>query len=141
MVDSLCNNDNKQYNSQLCHRLTVYCNCTPFQILEHLNQCWCPLDMQAKKKLCRNCYNKWDVDKHLNNDQLALVCSNIGISDEDKLQFYLEEIYDSNKFNKQDMLAWEKLSSQKQTLISPEVTLKTSSKQLTLTTRMQEEAM
>ena len=30
------------------------------------------------------------------------------IADEDKLQFYLEEIYDSNRFDKQEMLTWER---------------------------------
>jgi hypothetical protein len=28
--------------------------------------------------------------------------------DDDKLQFYLEEIYDSNLFDKQEMLTWER---------------------------------
>jgi hypothetical protein len=31
----------------------------------------------------------------------------ITIADDDKLQFYLEEIYDSNHFDKQEMLTWE----------------------------------
>jgi hypothetical protein len=30
------------------------------------------------------------------------------IADKDKLQFYLEQMYDSNHFNKNEMLAWEK---------------------------------
>ncbi len=30
------------------------------------------------------------------------------IADDDKLQFYLEEIYDSNRFDKQEMLTWER---------------------------------
>jgi hypothetical protein len=114
--DNLRDALDEQYYSQLRHRLTAYRNVTPFQILEHLNDRWCPLDVQAKKELRRNYYTKWDADEHLtafgkrlNDDQLALVRSDVGISDEDKLQFYLEEIYDSNKFDKQDMLAWEKL--------------------------------
>jgi hypothetical protein len=45
--------------------------------------------------------------KRLNNDQHALVHSNVTIADNNKLQFYLEEIYDSNCFNKQEMLTWE----------------------------------
>jgi hypothetical protein len=59
-------------------------------------------------------YTKWDANKHLmafgkrlNNDQRALVPSNVTIANDDKLQFYLEEIYDSNCFNKQEMLTWE----------------------------------
>jgi hypothetical protein len=39
----------EQYYSQLKHRLTAYQNITPFQILEHLNDRWCPLDVKAKK--------------------------------------------------------------------------------------------
>ncbi len=31
----------------------------------------------------------------------------ITIADNDKLQFYLEEVYDSNRFDKQEMLMWE----------------------------------
>jgi hypothetical protein len=30
----------------------------------------------------------------------------VTIADDDKLQFYLEEIYDSNRFDKQEMLTW-----------------------------------
>ncbi len=34
--------------------------------------------------------------------------SDVTIADDDKLQFYLEEIYDSNCFDKQEMLTWER---------------------------------
>ncbi len=59
-------------------------------------------------------YTKWDADKHLtafekhlNDDQRALVRLDVTIADDNKLQFYLEEIYDRNCFNKQEMLTWE----------------------------------
>jgi hypothetical protein len=59
-------------------------------------------------------YTKWDADEHLtafgkrlNNDQRALVCSDVTIANDNKLQFYLEEIYGSNRFYKQEMLTWE----------------------------------
>jgi hypothetical protein len=87
---------------------------TPHQILEHLNDRWCPLDVQAKKVLKKEYYTKWDADEHLmafgkrlNNDQHALVHSDVTIANNNKLQFYLEEIYDSNCFDKQEMLTWE----------------------------------
>jgi hypothetical protein len=32
---------------------------------------------------------------------------NVTIADNNKLQLYLEEIYDSNRFGKQEMLTWE----------------------------------
>jgi hypothetical protein len=50
-VKNLCDALDKQYYSQLKHHLTAYCNITPFQILEHLNNCWCPLYIKAKKAL------------------------------------------------------------------------------------------
>jgi hypothetical protein len=41
----------KQFYSQLKHHHLAYCNITQFQLLEHLNTIWCPLDVQSKKKL------------------------------------------------------------------------------------------
>ena len=114
VVDNLRDALDEQYYSQLKHRLTAYRNVTPFQILNHLNDRWCPLDVQAKKELKKTYYTKWDADEHLtafgkrlDDDQIALVRSDVTIADDDKLQFYLEEIYDSNKFDKQEMLTWE----------------------------------
>jgi hypothetical protein len=92
----------------------AYRNITPFQILEHLNKCWCPLDVQAKKVLKMEYYTKWNADEHLmafgkrlNDDQRALIRSDDTIANNDNLQFYLEEVYDSNRFDKQEMLTWE----------------------------------
>ena len=63
-------------------------------------------------------YTKWDGDEHLtafgkrlDDKQKALVRSDFTITDEDKLQFYLEEMYDSNHFDKNEMLNWEKKST------------------------------
>jgi hypothetical protein len=46
--------------------------------------------------------------KCLDNNQCALIRLDITIADDNKLQFYLEEIYDSNRFDKQEMLTWER---------------------------------
>jgi hypothetical protein len=51
IVDNLRDALDEQYYLQLKHRLTAYRNVTPFQILEHLNDRWCPLDIKAKKAL------------------------------------------------------------------------------------------
>jgi hypothetical protein len=114
IVDNLRDALDKQYYSQLKHCLMAYCNITLFQILEHLNKRWCPLDIQAKKVLKKEYYTKWDADKHLtafgkclNDDQRALVRSDVTIAGDNKLQFYLEEVYGSNCFDKQEMLTWE----------------------------------
>ncbi len=115
IINNLCNALDEQYYSQLRNRLTAYRNVTPFQILEHLNDCWCPLDVRAKNALKDAYYTKWDSDEHLtafgkrlNDHQRALVRSDVMIADKDKLQFYLKQMYDSNQFNKNKMLNWEK---------------------------------
>ena len=65
VVDNLQDALDEQYYTQLKHCLIAYRNITPFQILEHLNNRWCPLDVQAKKELRKAYYTKWDSDEHL----------------------------------------------------------------------------
>ncbi len=118
IVDNLHYALDKQYYLQLKHCLTAYRKVTPFQILEHLNDQWCPLDGKAKKALKDTFYTKWDGDEHLtafgkrlDDEQKALVRSDITITDKDKLQLYLEEMYGSNHFDKNKMPNWEKKST------------------------------
>jgi hypothetical protein len=92
VVNNLRDALDEQYYSQLKHRLTADRNITPHQILEHLNNRWCPLDVQAKKVLKKEYYTKRDADEHLtafgkriNDDQRALVCLDVTIADNDKL--------------------------------------------------------
>ena len=69
----------------------------------------------AKKQIRNSCYAKWDKGEHLTafgkrleDGQDRLVRSDIVIPDKDKLQFYLKQIYVSGRFDKQEMLEWEK---------------------------------
>jgi hypothetical protein len=80
---------------------------TPIQLLKHLNSQWCPLNVHAKKKLKQDYYTKWDIKIHLtasrkrlDNKQMCIECFRITISDKDKLQFYLKQMYASNSFDK-----------------------------------------
>ena len=111
---NLCDAIDEQFYSQLKHCHTAYRNTTPFQILEHLNLTWCPLDVQAKKKLNDAYFAQWDHHEHLtafrkrlDDNQTALIRSDITISDKVKLQFYLKQMYDSNMFDKAKMMEWE----------------------------------
>ena len=52
----------EQYHAQLKHRLTKYRNITPQQILAHLDDQWCSLDVMAKKQIRNVYYKKWDED-------------------------------------------------------------------------------
>jgi hypothetical protein len=87
---------------------------SPIQLLKHLNSRWCPLGVHAKKKLKQDYYTKWNnkihltaFGKHLDNEQMCIKHFGITISNKDKLQFYLEQMYASNSFNKKEMTKWE----------------------------------
>ena len=104
----------EQYYAQLRNVRTAYRNVLPLMILDHLNDRWCPLDVQARKQLRQNYYTPWSPEEHLTafgmrltDDQVSLVRSDVTISDDDKLQFYLEQMYESNAFDKMEMMTWE----------------------------------
>jgi hypothetical protein len=98
---------NKSWYSPLKGVYTAYRNTTPIQILEHLNSQWCPLDIHVKKNLHITYYAEWDRDQHLtafgkrlNDNQVRIERFGITISDKDKLQFYLKQMYALNHFDK-----------------------------------------
>jgi hypothetical protein len=62
---NLCDTIDKQFYSQLKHCHTAYRNTTPFQLLKHFNSTWCPLGVQAKKKLKDAYFAQWDRHEHL----------------------------------------------------------------------------
>ena len=105
----------EQYYSQLKHINTAYRNTTPIQILEHLDTRWCPLDVRAKKLLKAEFYEDWDstavhltaFGMKLDKEQARIERLGVVISDDDKLQFYMEQIYSSNCFDKKEMVDWE----------------------------------
>ena len=59
-------------------------------------------------------YKEWDSKIHLtafkkglNNNQICIKRFRITISNKDKLQFYLKQMYASNHFDKKEMTEWE----------------------------------
>ena len=108
----------KQYYSQLKNINTAYRNTTPIQILEHLDTRWCPLDVRARKLLKEEFHADWDstvmhltaFGMKLDKEQARIDRLGVVISDEDKLQFYMEQIYASKCFDKKEMVDWENKS-------------------------------
>ncbi len=105
---------NESWYSQLKSVHTAYRNKTPIQISKHLNSRWYPLNIHAKKSLRIAYYAEWDGEqhltafgKHLDNNQVRIERFGITISNKDKLQFYLEQMYALNHFDKKEMTAWE----------------------------------
>ena len=70
--------------------------------------------MHAKKLLKAEYWTEWDGDMHLiafgkrlNNEQIRIERFGVTISNKDKLQFYLEQMYACNQFNRTQMTTWE----------------------------------
>ena len=97
----------EQYYSQLKRLNTAYHNTSPIQAIKHLDTRWCPLDVQARKMLKKEFYTDWDTSNthltafgmKLDKEQNRLDRRGIVVSDGDKLQFYLEQIYPSKCFD------------------------------------------
>ena len=82
----------------------------------HLDSKWCKLDTKVIKKMKENYFRGWQLAeeedistfiKRLNEEQTTLAEDNIRISVEDKLQHFLEEMYDSALFERRDYSEWE----------------------------------
>jgi len=105
----------EQYCLQLKHINTAYHNTTPIQILNHLDTRWCPLDVRTRKLLKAEFHTDWDstvmhltaFGMKLDKEQAHINRIGVVISGEDKLQFYMEQIYASNCFDKKGMVNWE----------------------------------
>ena len=94
---------------------TAYQNTTPIQILDYLDNRWCPLDVRARKLLKAEFHADWDstvihltaFGMKLDKEQARIDRLGVVISDEDKLQFYMEQIHALNCFDKKEMVDWE----------------------------------
>ncbi len=104
----------EQYYSQLKNINTAYRNTTLIQILEHLDTRWCQLNVHARKLLKAEFHADWDstvmhltaFGMKLDKEQARIDRLGVVISDEDKLQFYMEQNA-SNCFDKKEMVDWE----------------------------------
>ena len=106
----------KKYYAPLKKRHIGYKGRLPTEFFDHFDEEWCKVDAPAIKKLKAEYFRNWDVDgepitlfiKHLNEDQEYLKESvGITISDDDKLQHFLLQMYRSNHFDKEDFKKWE----------------------------------
>jgi hypothetical protein len=92
----------EQFYPQLKHRHTAYRNTTPLSTPRTPQLNMVPSRCTSKEET-QGCL----LGKCLDDDQTTLVRSDITISNENKLQFYLEQMYDSNMFDKAEMMDWE----------------------------------
>jgi len=104
----------KEYYDELDDDLTGYKKVKPIDFLNHLKNEWVEIDTGAVKKMKASFYEEWDPEENikkfatrLTKKQESLDRDGIIISDADKLQFYIEQMYDAHRFDKKEMIAWE----------------------------------
>ena len=104
----------KEYYDELDDDLTGYKKVKPIDFLNHLKNEWVEIDTGAVKKMKASFYEEWDPEENikkfatrLTKKQESLDRDGIVISNADKLQFYIEQMYDANRFDKKEMITWE----------------------------------
>ena len=96
-----------RYYKQLKHKTFKYRDVTPRMFIEHLESKWVFLDEMLKQQLKDEFVRGWEPDEHisafarrLNDDQEKLAFDGIIISDVDKNQHFVNEIWKSAFFTK-----------------------------------------
>ena len=76
--------------------------------LNHLDGKWCKIDTKTLKQMKPSYYEKWNEEdcitlfgKRLNYEKSYVDGVKIVTTDQDKLQFYIEHIYNSATFKKE----------------------------------------
>ena len=116
-----------EYYDDLEHGRFGYDQVTPRQYIEHLEDEHCPLDEQAKKQAREHYFRGWERNKtprpeglkkfgkRLDEEQEALGLDGITISNADKQEHYLVQIYQSGVYPTTTIRDWKKKPSADQT--------------------------
>ena len=112
----------EDYYEELEDEFTGYRTVKPIEFLDHLKTEWVLLDTKAKKKMRDGFFVTWDGNanlkrygKELTKSQKELKTNKIVISDDEKLQWYIQQMYDDSRFNQQHMTDWEAKAEADQT--------------------------
>ena len=83
--------------------------------LKYIDEKWCKIYTKTRKQMKAAYYEKWNQEDHItvlgkriNDDQAELTDAKIVITDEEKLQFYIEQMHDSATFYKEEMMKLDK---------------------------------
>ena len=94
----------------------AYKRVTVKQYITHLDEKWCKLDTRVIKQMKNHYYRGWQVDndealtdyaKRIDKEQVQMGQDGIAISNDDKLQHFMEEMYDSGQFERPHYQDWE----------------------------------
>ena len=103
------------YYKQLKVKAVGYKKVNISEYLKYLDEKWCKIDTNTRKRTKYAYYEKWIREEHkkvfgnrINNNKDNLYNSKIFITNEYKLRFYIDKIYNIKTFVKEDMEKWEK---------------------------------
>ena len=103
-----------KYYEQLEDELMGYKEVSIRNYFEHLDAYWCKMNTKTVQKMTAEFYEPWDQQMHitkfakrLDRHQAYLATAGIEITDESKLQFYIEQMVDCAMFEKREIVAWE----------------------------------
>lgn len=109
-----------EYYEDLEHARYGYDEVKPREYIEHLEDEHCPLDEQAKKSARKHYFRGWErtreprpeglnkFGKRLDEEQEALDRDGIVVSDADKAEHYLVQVYESGVFPAATIRDWKK---------------------------------
>ena len=91
-----------------------YNNVNITNYFNYLNGKWYKIDTNTRKQKKSSYYEKWNQEDHitvlgkrLNYDQANLADFNVIITEEDKLQLYIEKMHDIATLEKEYIINWE----------------------------------
>ena len=105
-----------KYFQALKRPVIAYKKVTVKEYINHLDSKWCKLDTRVVKLMKNHYYRGWQVEndedihdyvKRLDEEQEKMSQDGITISTDDKLQHFMEEMYDSGQFDRRDYRGWE----------------------------------
>ena len=113
-VKRIIANVESQYIEEIKEDFIGYNNATIHSMFQHLRDEWCIVTTGEKKSGKAMFYEPWNQVDHittyhrrLDEEQKKLKKMNITLNESEKVQQFVEQMYDSDMFDEKEMLEWE----------------------------------
>ena len=107
-----------QYIEELKKPYIAYTNETMKSLIKHLRKEWCIITTGEKKLAKAGFYEPWDQENHiatfirrLDEEQKKLKKVGITLNESEKVQHFVEQMYEADLFDDKEMMEWEATTS------------------------------
>ena len=104
----------EQYVEELKKDYIGYADESTKSILSHIKTTWCKVTTQEKKQAKAQLKEPWDQVMHiktyarrLNKDQALSIEVGVGCGNTEKVQIFVEQMYECAMFNERELIEWE----------------------------------